>query len=134
MTIALAFIALYVGHVVGDHVAQTDYQATRKAGQVGAMLGHVLSYGACQFAALLLLRYAAPGFDPPTWQLAAGMVFSLATHWFIDLRWPVIWLQEHTGSAAFVAEGNPMNGRYLTDQTLHIAALFIAALIVGWGL
>lgn len=133
MNFVVAFIGLLAGHYAGDFLFQTDSQSKSKPDRAGAMLGHIVSYGAAQFGALLLLRYAIPTFDPVPWQAAAGLVFSLTTHWFIDLRWPVIWWQNHTGSAAFVAEDNPLNGRFHTDQAMHIVCIFLAAAIIGWG-
>lgn len=138
---AAVFVALYVGHMVGDHVAQTDWQAARKADRnrtgIRAMAGHLLGYGACQFAAMGLVYNVAP-FDGNMG--FAGLAFSVATHGFIDRRWPVQWVCRHTGSETFAvsrnmtgAPGFVSDGPYLVDQTLHIACLFVAALIVVSG-
>lgn len=131
---AASLAALYVGHMVGDHVAQTDWQAAHKAGKgwpaASAMFGHIVSYGLCQAVALFVLRLV----DVPVSNAAsyAGLAFSLATHAFIDRRWPVQWILRHTGSANFAGlTSGGMNGPYLTDQSLHIGCLFVAALIIG---
>lgn len=130
---AAAFVALYVGHMVGDHVVQTDWQAAHKAGKgrdaFHAMTMHVLTYTLTQAVALWAVFLVAP-FNFYAMYPALG--FSAATHAFIDRRWPVQWLLRRTGSAGFasLASGG-MNGPYLTDQTLHIGCLFVAALILG---
>ncbi len=133
-TVAAAFVALYVGHMVGDHLAQTDQQAAHKAskGWAGwaAMAGHVASYGLCQAVALAgLLTVGVP--LPPVGVLA-GLGLSVATHAIVDRRWPVQWLLRTTGSPNFAAlNRDGLNGMYLADQALHIAAIFGAALIIG---
>jgi hypothetical protein len=130
---AAAFIALYVGHQVGDHIAQTDHQANHKAGKgltaAKAMAGHVGSYTAVQAVALA----AVSSVGVTAAGALAGLVVSAATHAVIDRRWIVQWLLHHTGSPGFAAlTSGGMNGPYLTDQTLHIACLFAAAVTVGW--
>lgn len=131
---AATFIALLVGHQVGDHIVQTDWMATNKAGKgiIGtlAMAAHVASYGATQ-AVFLALVHAA-GADLTLRGIAAGLAVSLGTHAFIDRRWPVAWLLVHTGSPGFLAmTGRPLNGPYLADQSLHIGALFFSALTIA---
>lgn len=163
-TFAAVFAALYAGHMVGDHVAQTDHQAAHKADQSPArdtflpdprgylawraacwevrrraalaMAGHLCSYFIAQWlavGALLLLDLPLSSTG-----LLAAMAFSVATHGFIDRRWPVRWLLEHTGSRDFVKLGSPdgpqigLNGPYLTDQALHIGCLFIAAWLAAF--
>lgn len=129
------FVALFAAHHLADHVIQTDHQAKHKAepGWVGdrAMAGHLLGYHACMIAALLGL--VAAGVPLTLRGCAAGLVFSAVTHGFLDRRWPVRWILEHTGSRAFAASQTPLHGVYLADQSLHIACLFVAALLVVAG-
>jgi len=135
-TFAAVFIAMFVGHHVGDHVAQTDWQAKTKAQpdwvsratSWRAMAGHIIGYHLCVAAALfaLLLVDVRLGWAG----VAAGLGFSAATHAFLDRRWPVRWLLEHTGSKAFAESTTPLHGCYLADQSLHIACLFVSALLV----
>lgn len=130
---AVAFIALYAGHMIGDHVAQTDHQAHHKAGKgraaAAAMAGHIGSYTAVQAVALLLV--AGVGLTPVA--LGAGLVVSAATHTLIDRRWIAQWVLHNTGSPGFASlTSGGMNGPYLTDQALHIGCLFLAAVTVGW--
>lgn len=127
------FAALFVGHMIGDHLLQTDWQASRKAGRgwpaVAAMGGHLGGYFLAQLAALWAVHVVVVPLDrwAPWW----GLGFSVVSHGFIDRRWPVRWLLEHTGSRDFVKMGGvPLNGMYLADQSLHIGCLFVAALII----
>lgn len=146
------FVALLAGHYAGDFLAQTDHQSVHKAGpwredvldQYGAktgkkrwtgalpaMYGHLASYLICQSTALILLDVFTPA-DLPATAGYAALVFSIATHGFIDRRWPVVWWGERTGSAAFVAKDNPLNGRFHVDQAMHIVCLYLAALLFAW--
>ncbi|MER7331603.1 MULTISPECIES: DUF3307 domain-containing protein [unclassified Micromonospora] len=131
--IAAVFCALFAGHHVGDHAAQTDWQAKNKAepGWLGvrAMAGHLASYHACMVVALGGL--AAAGVPLTFTGCAVGLAFSAVTHGFLDRRWPVRWILEHTGSRAFAASQTPLHGGYLADQSLHIGCLFVSALLVA---
>lgn len=126
--------ALYVGHQIGDHIAQTDHQAANKAGKGcegwQAMAGHVASYTACQAVALLALR--ATGVRVSPIRAVLGLAVSAGTHALIDRRWPVQRLLHATGSPGFadLADGG-MNGPYLADQALHVGCLFAAALVTA---
>ena len=130
--LAAVFCALFAGHHLGDHVVQTDWQAKHKAlpGWTGwrALAGHLVGYHACLVAALAGL--AAAGVPLTFAGCAAGLAFSAVTHGFLDRRWPVRWLLDHTGSRAFAAGQTPLPGGYLADQSLHIACLFVASLLV----
>lgn len=131
---AAAFIALYTGHMVGDHIAQTDHQAATKAdpGPTGrqAMAAHVGSYLAVQLAALLVTdRVLGLGLRPG--RVAAALAFSAGTHGLLDRRWPVRWVLRRTGSPGFAELTTPLNGPYLADQALHHGCLWVAALIAA---
>lgn len=129
--LAAVFVALYAAHHLGDHIVQTDWQARHKTdrGWVGvrAMAGHLAGYHLAAAAALAAVT--AFGADITWAGAAAGLGFSAATHAVLDRRWPVQWLLEHTGSAAFADRQTPICGMYEADQSLHVAALFVAALI-----
>jgi len=134
--LAAVFAALYAGHQIGDHIVQTDEIAAHKAedGWVGAraMAGHLLGYGVCQVVALGALAVLHP---LPFWPVVAALVVSLGTHGFIDRRWPVRWLLEHTGSRVFAGRGPwavGLNGMYLADQSLHVGAMFMAAWLAAF--
>ena len=130
------FVALFAGHMVGDHLVQTHEIATQKTdpglwGWLNMGL-HLSGYGICQLAALgavILLGAPITGLG-----LAVGMVCSLATHGFLDRRWPVEWFQRHTGSAGFIdpeLHRSGINGMYLSDQAAHVACLFAAAFLTA---
>jgi hypothetical protein len=131
-TFAAVFCAMFAAHHIGDHVAQTDHQAANKMlpGWAGwrAMIGHLASYHACMVLALVGL--ATVGVPLTVTGCVAGLIFSAATHGFLDRRWPVRLLLEHTGSRAFAASQTPLHGGYLADQSLHIGCLFVASLLV----
>lgn len=131
-TFAAVFAAMFAAHHLGDHVLQTDHQAANKAlpGWAGwsAMAGHVVSYHAAMVVALLALRVVDVRLSLAG--CAAGLAFSAVTHAFLDRRWSVRWILEHTGSRAFAASITPLHGGYLADQSLHVAALFVSALLV----
>jgi hypothetical protein len=155
---AATLAALLVGHTVGDHLVQTDHQAANKAASWRAMAGHVGGYTATCAAALAAV-HAATGARPRWRRVVAGHLFSAFTHAFIDRRWPVRWLLEHTGSQAFARSTTvqvqpslvrpgaifgeqyahhppaplPIHGPYVADQALHHACLLVAALIITGG-
>ncbi len=133
-TLTATFIALYAGHMIGDHIVQTDWQAANKAGKgrdaARAMAGHIGGYVAAQTVALVVVMAAG---TPVTFAAAlAGLAFSAATHAFIDRRWPVQWILHRTGSRNFAGLTTyGLNGAYLADQALHIGCLFISAAITA---
>lgn len=128
------FIALFVGHHLGDHVAQTDWQATRKHGAgwpaARAMIGHLINYHLCIAAALLSLVVIDVPLRPAG--LAVTLTWSVVTHGFLDRRWPVRWVLRRGRSPRFAeTAGGGMNGIYLADQSLHLGCLFIGALLAS---
>lgn len=139
-TFAAVGFTLYAAHHLADHVlGQTDWQACNKArpGWRGwsANLAHVAQYHVVLVVALVA---ATALLDLPLTVLGAvlGLGFSAVTHAVLDRRWPVRWLLERTGSAPFVRLGEPggpqvgLNGMYLADQSLHVACLWVAALLM----
>src|SRR4051794_32886259 len=88
----VTLVVLLVGHSLGDHVAQTDRQATRKAdrGAAGwrALAGHLLAYHVTITVALLL-TCAALRLPLSMTGVVAGVAFSAVTHGLLDRRWPV---------------------------------------------
>jgi hypothetical protein len=129
-----------VAHNVGDHIAQTDHQANRKARDWVAMAGHVATYQAAQAVAVGAVL-AATGCRCSRWGLFAGAVISAGTHAFIDRRWPVAAVLDATGSQGFADltvtahRGQtkfafPL-GMYLADQALHHGCLLVAAAVMA---
>ncbi len=131
---AVALVALLVGHQLGDHVFQTDRQALNKAsaGRAGAaaLARHLLGYHLT--AAVVLVGTAAVlGLPLSVAGVTAGLAFSVATHGFLDRRWPVRALLRATGSAGFAEVTTPVCGMYVADQALHQGALLVSALLVA---
>lgn len=122
MTAGTLFVALLVGHLVGDWLVQTDQQAADKTSadrRVAwpAMGRHVVGYHAAMAAVLL------PVFWHPT--AAAILVVSAATHALIDRRWPTRALMRATRSPQFAEQ---TWGVVVVDQALHLSVLALLAL------
>ena len=129
---AAVFATLHVAHQLGDHIVQTDDQAARKMapGGWGALARHVAGYHLTA-AAMLTIADRTLGLRLSPGRAAAGLAVSAATHALLDRRWPVRWVNEHTGSPGFAEMQTPLNGPYLTDQALHYGCLWLAALIMS---
>jgi Protein of unknown function (DUF3307) len=135
---AVSLVALLVAHQVGDHVAQSDRQAARKAdpqtygrgAALRAMAGHLVGYHLTVLvvvlgtAAVLRLPLTVTG-------VVAAMAFSVLTHGLLDLRWPVRALLRATGSPSFAEATTPVCGLYAADQALHRLALLVSALLLA---
>lgn len=130
LKLAVLLPTLWVAHNVGDHLVQTDHQAGHKVTDWKAMAGHVGGYQATQAVAVGAVL-ALTGLRCSPWALTVGMAFSAGTHAFIDRRWPVRKLLQHTGSSGFADLTTPLNGPYLVDQALHHGCLLVAALIMA---
>lgn len=134
ITFGVTLLALIVGHQLGDHVLQTDRQATEKASSgadgVRAMVGHLLSYHLAAAAVLAGTAYTLQLPLSPA-GLAAGFAFSIGTHAVLDRRWPVRVVLRSTGSPDFAEQNSPVCGMYVADQALHWLALLISALLVA---
>ena len=124
--IAEVFVALYAGHMVGDHWIQSDHQAMNKEHWWVACLAHVATYGTTQLIFLAAID-AFAGWTPNIWALTAGMIVNLATHYWADRRAPLKRLAVRTGKGEYWDRG----GAYQLDQSWHIGWLFITALIIG---
>lgn len=132
-TFAVVLLVLYVGHQLGDHVAQTDRQAEGKsapgAGGWAAMAGHLAGYH-LTVAVLLVATTALLGLPLSPWGIAAGLGFSAGTHAILDRRWPVRAILRATGSPRFAELTTPVCGMYAADQALHLLALLVSALLI----
>lgn len=111
--------AVLAGHLIGDWIVQTDWQAQNKttswrANQMHMLGYHLALYWLCVFA-------MSPGW------LAVTIAVSWATHSVIDRRWPVKWLMRRTGSGPFAETSW---GPFVVDQALHISIL---AVLAGWA-
>jgi len=131
---AVSVIVLLVAHQVGDHVFQTDHQATRKVDRspagLRAMLGHLAGYHATAAAALAGTG-AVLGIPLTIRGVVAGLAFSALTHGLLDRRWPVRVILRLTRSSNFADRTAPICGMYVADQALHQAALLVSALLIA---
>lgn len=104
--------AVLAGHLIGDWIVQTDWQAANKTTSWKAnqqhMLGYHLALAACALTTM-----------PPR-RVAWLIVLSWLSHSLIDRRWPVRWLMAHTGSKPF---SETTFGVIAVDQALHLSIL-----------
>ena len=109
------FLLVLAGHLIGDFVAQTDWQASNKTSSWRADLAHVLNYH-LMMAGLVL----------PVWHDARALLFlaiSAGTHAFVDRRWPTRLLLTTTRSKEFATM---FWGVIATDQAVHLSILAIS--------
>jgi Protein of unknown function (DUF3307) len=137
---AALFVLLYVGHLLGDYVVQTDRQATRKVAHALHCTPwqswaynqlHVTTYTAA-IATTIIVSAALGGFSErlggiPAWAWLTAAALSWVTHSLIDRRWPVERLMVATGSGPFINRG----GLAYVDQALHLAVLLVIAAFLG---
>jgi hypothetical protein len=112
------FAALIAGHMLGDWIVQTDWQAANKTTSWRANQMHVATYH--------LTLLAAVGWYAWRWELIPALAASWVLHSFIDRRWPVKRLLQLTRSPAFAETSL---GILTADQTLHVVTL---ALMAAW--
>lgn len=114
------FPLLLAGHLIGDWIVQTDYQAVNKTTSWKANQQHMLGY---HLALAALAALAAP-----VWAVAVIVAVSWSTHAVIDRRWPVVRLMEATGSGPF---SKTTFGVIAVDQALHLSILSVLAAALG---
>jgi hypothetical protein len=115
--------------MIGDFIFQTDAQAANKMkpGTSGWVSDaeHVTTYTlALSFATYPALYLG----DVTFYKLLLLLGVSALTHAFIDRRWPVRWLMEHTGSKEFA---KTVWGPIVTDQVLHLSILLVLVATLG---
>lgn len=130
----VAFVALYVGHVVADHWVQTERQAADKGlpGAAGrwAAARHVGWLTLVQGILLAIvvwrldIHLALPA-------VVAGLALNAVTHWWADRRSTLKRLAVLVGHGPFYEFGPGLGGAYALDQAWHIGWLFIAALVMA---
>jgi hypothetical protein len=143
-TFAAVFIALAAAHGIGDHWVQNTHQAGHKGdpGWPGrrACAAHVATYTATQ-AVALLLTWAVLGVPLAPAGFAAALAVSAVTHYIADRRTPLRRLAALTGKAAYLEQATvvraaggpavdtgPGTALFHLDQSLHLGAIFLAAL------
>jgi hypothetical protein len=122
---AIVFLVLLAGHLLGDWVAQTDWQATNKTRSWAALVAHVASYHLLM-GLLLLIPILRDGWSAE--KALAALTVSALTHALIDRRWPVRALLRAAGSPGFATVEW---GVIAVDQALHLFILAMLALVLG---
>lgn len=113
------FSAVLVGHLIGDWIVQTDWQAYHKEFSWKANQQHMLGY---HLTLAIFCMFAMPWLV-----LLIVLIVSWFTHSIIDRRWPVKKLMRVTGSGPF---SETTFGIIAVDQSLHLSILLILAGIV----
>ena len=122
---ATVFLVLLAGHLLGDWVAQTDWQAaTNKTRSWAALTAHVASYHLLM-GLLLLIPILRDGW--PAGKALAALAASAITHAVIDRRWPVRTLMRASGSPGFATVEW---GVIAVDQALHLFILAMLAVLL----
>jgi hypothetical protein len=119
------FLILLTSHLLGDWVAQSDWQATNKTRSWAALAAHVAGYHLVM-ALLLLVPVLRDGW--PAGKALAVLAVSAATHALIDRRWPVRALLRVAGSPGFATIEW---GVIAVDQALHLSILAMLAVLLG---
>ena len=122
---AIVFLVLLAGHLLGDWVAQTDWQAINKTRSWAALVAHVASYHLLM-GLLLLIPILRDGWSAE--KALAAVTVSALTHALIDRRWPVRALLRAAGSPGFATVEW---GVIAVDQALHLFILAMLALVLG---
>jgi Protein of unknown function (DUF3307) len=122
---ATVFLVLLAGHLLGDWIAQADWQATTKTRSWAALAAHVASYHLLM-GLLLLIPILRDGWPAP--KALAALAVSAVTHGVIDRRWPVRALMRAAGSPGFATVEW---GVIAVDQALHLFILAMLAVLLG---
>jgi hypothetical protein len=125
MMTTTVFLILLTSHLLGDWVAQSDWQATNKTRSWAALAAHVAGYHLVM-GLLLLVPVIRDGWS--AWKALAVLAVSAATHALIDRRWPVRALLRVAGSPGFATVEW---GVIAFDQALHLSILAMLAVLLG---
>ena len=125
MMTTTVFLILLTSHLLGDWVAQSDWQATNKTRSWAALAAHVAGYHLVM-GLLLLLPVVRDGW--PAAKALGVLAVSAATHALIDRRWPVRALLRVAGSPGFATVEW---GVIAVDQALHLSILAMLAVLLG---
>lgn len=128
------WVAMFVGHGIGDRWLQTDHQALNKGDRSWtgrrACASHVLSYTAAT-ATLTGFLWLTLGLHITIVGFVAGQLVSMLTHYWADRRFTLHWLVQHvTPWNRNYYEKVPGGAEHL-DQTFHWFWLLIAALLTA---
>jgi hypothetical protein len=118
-----------VSHLVGDFMLQTNWQATHKSGGLGpdrearrALLAHTTTYTLAFVPALIWLWM-----DIGAWALGVGALIALPHMVQDDGRL----LDAYAHRVKKVDENAPAGLRLAMDQSCHMVALFLTALLAA---
>lgn len=141
---ASVFIALFVGHTVGDHWVQTGHQAAHKhlPGKEGHLscLRHVAGLTATKIILLLPLLNQT---DVNPLFLCAGLMIDALSHYWADRRTTLERLAKWLGKGDFYRLGTDTTHRqspdgshigtgwYALDQSFHYFFLFVSATMIS---
>lgn len=107
------YIPVLIGHLIGDWIIQTDWQAENKTKNWKAMQQHMVGYNLCMFS--LCVPYM------PLRSILILIMVSWTTHSILDRRWPIKRLLELSRSKDF---SETTWGVLIVDQIVHITILF----------
>ncbi|MFF2902831.1 transcriptional regulator [Streptomyces sp. NPDC057966] len=148
---AAVFIALQIGHTVGDHWVQSSCQAASKGlpGWTGRLAcgRHVLGLTLTKAAVLLPVALIL-GLPLSAAGLLIGLALDAASHYWADRRSTLAKLASTCGKGEFYSLGTPAHpahpvtaegtpaatlgtGAYALDQSWHTLWLGIAALVIA---
>ena len=123
------FAVFLVSHLVGDFLLQTNWQATNKFGGLGsdresrrALLAHVATYTLVFVPALIWLAT-----DIGAWAIGIGAVIAVPHMVQDDGRL----LDAYAHRVKKIDASAPAGLRLAMDQTCHIVALFLTALLAA---
>jgi hypothetical protein len=125
MTTTIVFLVLLCSHLVGDWVAQSDWQAANKTRSWAALAAHVARY---HLVMGLLLGVPVLRDGWPAWKALVVLGVSAASHALIDRRWPVRVLLRAVGSQGLATLEW---GVIAVDQALHLSILAMLAVLLG---
>jgi hypothetical protein len=124
------FAVFVISHLVGDFLLQTNWQATHKIGGLGqdlesrrALISHTLTYTLAFVPALIWLASDIGA----GWAVGAGALVAFPHMFQDDGRLLDDYMRKFKG----VGDDAPAGLRLAVDQTGHMIALFLLALLVG---
>lgn len=124
------FAVFVVSHLVGDFILQTNWQATHKIGGLGrdpekrrALLSHTATYTLAFVPALIWIA----GDIGAGWAVGTGALIAIPHYLQDDGRVLDTYMRDFKG----VGDDAPAGLRLAVDQSGHLIALFLLALLVG---
>lgn len=123
-TVGSLMWAAFIGHLLGDFIAQNDPIAKRKAVHTGWCLLHVLLYCLCMLGVL-------GWFDPRWWNwpwwLVIGVPHFLIDRFRLARRWMWLAAQEDFATGALA----PWSV-IVIDQVFHLVCLFATVILFAY--